>query len=265
MKEQTIELLGRRVQVVDLSRPLGPTASEPTPPRINHISHQEGAQLWEWMYGIPPTALPQGLGLAGELVELSTHAGTHLDAPWHYAPTSGGEPAWTIDQVPLQWFVGRAVVLDVSDLPDGCLVSDQELEKRLHALEYQLLPGDIVLLHTGADATWGTAAFFETGCGLGREAVLYLVDQGVRVIGTDAWSLDRPYPLIGREWESLQDPTRLWPAHFAGIERRYCQIEKLTNLLALPHTGSTILCFPIKVEGGSGAWARVVGLIPQDL
>jgi hypothetical protein len=61
MKEETIELLGQRVQVVDLSCPLGPTASEPTSPRVHSVSQQEGAQLWEWMYGIPPTALPAGL------------------------------------------------------------------------------------------------------------------------------------------------------------------------------------------------------------
>ena len=264
MKDNTIELLGRRVKLVDLSHPLGPTVSEPNSPQVHRISHQEGAELWEFMYGIPPTALPLGLGLAGELVELSTHAGTHLDAPWHYAPTSEGEPAWTIDEIPLQWFVGKAVVLDVSDLPTGYLVTDQEIENRLKLLGHQISPGEIVLLQTGADAAWGSEQFFEAGCGLGREAVLYLVERGVRVIGTDAWSLDRPYPTIGKEWATLKDPTRLWPAHFAGIDRRYSQIEKLTNLAALPPVGSTIICFPIKVERGSGAWARVVGLIPDD-
>lgn len=264
MKEETIELLGRRVRLVDLSRPLGPTLSEPTSPRVNRISHQEGAEMWEFMFGIPPAALPLGLGFAGEFMELSTHAGTHLDAPWHYAPTSEGEPAWTIDQLPLQWFVGQAVVLDLSDLPTGYLVTDKDIEKRLHTLGHVISPGEIVLLRTGADVAWGSEEFFGYGCGLGQEAVLYLVEKGVQVIGTDAWSLDRPYPLIGNEWETLHDPTRLWPAHFAGIERRYSQIEKLTNLEALPPVGSTILCFPIKVERGSGAWARVVGLIPDE-
>jgi cyclase len=85
----------------------------------------------------------------------------------------------------------------------------------------------------------------------------------VRLIGTDAWSLDRPYPLIGEEWAALRDPSRLWPAHFAGAERPYCQVEKLTALDALPPTGATLVCFPVKVAGGSGAWARAVGLVPE--
>ncbi|HEY9600013.1 MAG TPA: cyclase family protein, partial [Allocoleopsis sp.] len=257
-----VELLGQRVQLIDLSRPLEPTASEPTPPRVQHISHEECAEMWQFMFGIPSTALPAGLGFAGEIVEASTHASTHLDAPWHYAPTSEGEAAWTIDEIPLHWFIGQAVVLDVSDLPTGYLVTQREIEERLKNLDHTISPGEIVLFRTGADAVWGTEEFFSYGCGLGEEAVLYLTDRGVRVIGTDAWSLDRPYPVIGDEWATVQDPKRLWPAHFAGIKRKYSQIEKLTNLDKLPSVGSTILCFPIKVKGSSGAWSRVVGLVP---
>lgn len=44
------------------------------------------------MFSIPSTALPDGLGFAGEIIKASTHASTHLDAPWHYAPTFEGEP-----------------------------------------------------------------------------------------------------------------------------------------------------------------------------
>lgn len=264
MQDDIIELFGHRVQVIDLSRPLGPTASEPTPPQIRSISHQDCAQMWEFMFGIPPTALPLELGFAGEIVEASTHASTHIDAPWHYAPISENEPAWTIDRVPLHWFIGSAVVLDVSNLPTGHLVTVEDIETRLVSLNHTIRPKEIVLFRTGADVVWGSEAFFSYGCGLGEEAVLYLVNQGVQVIGTDAWSLDRPYPLIGQEWETHRDPKRLWSAHFAGIKRRYSQIEKLTNLGALPSIGSTIFCFPIKVERGSGAWARVVAFVPAD-
>lgn len=264
MPDDIIELFGQQVRIVDLSRSLGSTLSEPTPPKTHLISHEDCAQMWELMFGIPPTVLPLGLGFAGEIVEASTHASTHLDAPWHYAPVSENEPAWTIDQIPLQWFIGSIVVLDVSDLPTGHLVTVEDIKIRLARLQHTIRFGEIVLFCTGADAVWGTEAFFSYGCGLGEEGVLYLIDQGVRVIGTDAWSLDRPYPLIGQEWETYQDPKLLWPAHFTGIKQRYSQIEKLTNLKAIPPIGSTILCFPIKVERGSGAWSRVVALVPSQ-
>ena len=259
-----VELLGRRVRLVDLSRPVGPTPSEPNPPRLRHVSHEDGAELWEHLFGIPRWALPTGLGFAGEVVELSTHAGTHMDAPWHYAPTSEEEPAQTIDEVPLSRFVGPAVVLDVSDLPTGYLVTPGDVEERLSGIGHKLSPGEILLFHTGADEAWGTEEYFGYGCGLGREAVLHLIERGVRVMGTDAWSLDRPYPSIGAEWREKQDSSLLWPAHYAGAERAYCHLEKLANLAALPAVGATVLCMPIRVEGGSGAWVRAVGLVPLD-
>ncbi|HWH79659.1 MAG TPA: cyclase family protein, partial [Candidatus Binatus sp.] len=228
MNNPVIEIFGRRVQLIDLSRPLEPTASEPNPPQIEQITHQDCAAMWQSLFDIPATALPGGIGFAGEIVQASTHASTHVDAPWHYAPTSEGEPAWTIDQIPLDWFIGKAIILDVSDLAAGHLIKPREIAERLQRLNYRINGESIVLFHTGADPFWGKEEFFCYGCGLGAEAVLFLTDQGVRIVGTDAWSLDRPYPTIADEWATHQDPSRLWPAHFVGRQRKFLQIEKLT-------------------------------------
>lgn len=152
VENDVINLLGQRVRLVDLSQTVGPTPGEPNPPRLRYITHEEGAELWEHLFGIPPDALPSGLGFVGEIAELSTHAGTHLDAPWHYAPVSEGEPAQKIDQTPLSRCVGPAVVLDVSDLPTGHLVTPMEIEERLEGIGHNLSCGEIVLFRTGADA-----------------------------------------------------------------------------------------------------------------
>lgn len=264
MDDGVVEILGRRARLVDLSRPVGPTPSEPDPPRIDYTSHEEGAELWEHLFGIPPGALPSGLGFAGETARLSTHAGTHLDAPWHYAPNSERERAAKIDETPLSRCIAPAVVLDVSDLPTGHLLTSGELEERLTKLGHSLSPGEAVLLRTGADELWGSEEFFWRGCGLGREAVLYLAERGVRLMGTDAWSLDRPYPMIGAEWKEKNDASLLWPAHYAGIERSYWHLEKLANLNELPALGATLLALPIKVEAASGAWVRAAGLVPLE-
>lgn len=56
-----------------------------------------------------------------------------------------------------------------------------------------LKPGHIVLFYTGAMHAWGRGDFWETGCGPGRDATLWMIDQGIHVMGTDAWSFDRPY------------------------------------------------------------------------
>jgi kynurenine formamidase len=256
-------VLGKSVSLIDLSHPLGPNSSEPTSPRVEHTSHATGAELWHHWYGVPESALPQGLGFAGEIVTASTHAGTHIDAPWHYAPTSEGEPAWKIQDVPPSWFFGPLVIVDVSDLPAATWITPHLIDQRLAILGHRIEPGDIVVFHTGAGPLWGTPEFWEHGAGLGREGVLHLVDAGVRVIGTDAWSLDRPYPIIGTEWAQLREPERLWPAHFAGIDRRYCQIEKLARLAEVPAIGATIMCPPIKIAEAGAGWTRAVALVPN--
>jgi len=214
--------------------------------------------------GLPKEELPGGLGWALELVQLSTHSGTHLDAPWHYHPTmDGGMKALTIDEVPLDWCTGSGVVLDFRHLSDGYLVRPEDMERELQRIGYSLQPGDIVLVMTGADKFWGKPEYLIKGCGMGREATLWLIDQGIRVVGTDAWSWDRPLPLIAAEYEDQKNPAIIWEGHFASIEKGYCHIEKLTNLESLPPYGFTFFCFPVKIKGASGGWIRAVAQVDE--
>src|SRR5690606_10464519 len=113
---------------------------------------------------------------------------THMDAPWHYHPTQdGGMPAMTIDQVPLVWCMGPGVKLDFRDRPDGHVCSAAEVEAELGRIGHRLAPGDIVLVNTRAGARYGHDDYVSAGCGMGREATLWLVERGMRVCGTDAW------------------------------------------------------------------------------
>ena len=90
---------------------------------------------------------------------------------------------------------------------------------------------------------------------------MWLVDRGVKVIGIDAWSLDTSFQAMAEAFRLRGDGRILWQAHFAGLEREYCQLEKLTNLHLLPPFGFEIICFPIKIDRGSGGWARVVAVL----
>ena len=165
-------------------------------PKIKYMNHALGAETMKMFYnGLQREDLPDGLGWAVESLEVSTHAGTHMDAPWHYHPTQDmGKPAKTIDEFPLEWAVGNGVKIDFSDKPDGYNIGPDDIRKELDVMEYRLEPGDIFLARTGADACWGTEEYLVKGCGFGREATLWLVDQGIHVVGTDAWSWDRPLP-----------------------------------------------------------------------
>jgi len=91
------------LEFIDLSVPIEESDSEPFKPQVQHMDHAAGAAVMSQIFGVPPEALPGGLGWANDNITLITHAGTHLDAPWHYAPTAGGARAMTIDEVPLSW------------------------------------------------------------------------------------------------------------------------------------------------------------------
>jgi kynurenine formamidase len=106
----------------------------------------------------------------------------------------------------------------------------------------------------------GTPEYLTAGCGMGRDATLYLTSRGVRVTGIDAWGWDAPFVHTRKRWEETHDPSIIWEGHKAGREIPYCHMEKLCNLEQLPPRGFTVACFPHKVKGGSGGWTRAVAL-----
>ena len=250
------------MRLIDLSVPIEASPSEPIRPQVVFEDHDATAPLVAGIFGCEIDQLPDGKGWASETVTLITHAGTHVDAPWHYFPTSGGRPARTIDELPLDWFVRPGVRLDVRHLERGSEIDPQELDTALAATGHELAPYDIVLLWTGAEEAWGGEEYVNAGSGLGRRGTQWLLERGVKVIGTDAWGLDRPLMDLRADFGANGDPEPLWAAHRVGIEREYCQIEKLHNLGALPEAaGFTVSCLPVKVAGGSAGWCRAVAIL----
>ncbi len=247
------------VKIYDLSVPMEPNPAQPV--EVTHSAHAEGATTMARIFGCREEDLPSGRGWAVDDLTLGTHAGTHVDAPWHYTPTSEGKQARTIDQMPLEWYYGDGVVLDVRHKPRGSAVTIDDFKEALARIDYTLKPGDIVLVETGTDRFWGKPEYINEGCGMTRESTLWLIEQGVRVMGTDAWGWDRPFWAIRDEFAASGDKSIIWGGHFAGIEKEYCHIEKLANLDKLPRPfGFKVACFPIKITAASSGWARVVAI-----
>lgn len=101
----------------------------------------------------------------------------------------------------------------------------------------------------------------QRGCGIGRDATLHMLEQGVRLTGTDAWSWDAPFSYTARRYAEDHDPSVIWEGHKAGRDIGYCHIEKLHNLEQLPSTGFEVSCFPVKVDAASAGWTRAVAII----
>lgn len=252
-------------RIVDISAALeAGIASDPPGhlPAIEYLDHRAtAAGMISFFPGASVEDLPGGEGWAVERLNVSTHNGTHLDAPYHFHSTmDGGQRAITIDEVPLEWCFAPGVKLDFRHLPDGYVVTAAEVEAELSRIGHELQPYDIVVVNTAAGARYGQPDYVSSGCGVGREATLYLTGRGVRITGTDAWSWDAPFVHTAKRYAETHDPSIIWEGHRAGMERAYCHIEKLANLESLPPTGFMISCFPFKIRGASAGFTRAVAI-----
>ena len=210
-------------------------------PKIIYHDHKDEYSVKSFSMvfrGVTQEELIDGETWATEKTAFDTHNGTHMYAPYHFHSTMNmGEPAWTIDQVPLEWCVGPGVAVDMGDKPTGYQLTSKDFIAYFEKIHYTLKSGDVVLLHSNARTKWDTDEYWRTGCGVGREGTLWLLDKGVHCVGTDAWSWDIPLPVQGMLYAKTKNPSIIWEGHKAGCEKAYVQIEKLCNLETLPKFG----------------------------
>lgn len=261
------------MRIIDLSSAIDASSHEPDPVTHEVLSPREGAlHMCEEMrkhFGveIDPDELPGREFLSLDRMSLTTHTGTHVDAPSHYGSKTSydaGRPRH-IDEMPLEWFFGPGILVDVSEVGTG-VANSEFLEKEFARIGRRPRENDIVLLRTGASAWSGTPRYFTEFTGLDSTAIELLLDAGVRVVGTDAFSLDAPFTDIVARYRATGDASVLWPAHMAGRSREYCQIERLAGLERLPAShGFTVACFPVKITGAGAGWTRAAALVPENI
>jgi kynurenine formamidase len=251
--------------IVDLSAPIENSPAELLEglrTEIEFSDHAAGAAMAEQLFGVTSDLLRDGEAWATEDIRrLGTHNSTHVDAPWHYNSRIRGERAQTIDELPLEWFLAPGVVIDATGKADGEGVDVADFEAGLEAAGHSLAPLDIVLVRTGRDAFYSELDYIARGPAVTADATRWLFDQGVRVMGIDAWGWDGPLHIQAEAAKAAGRPGVFWAAHQSDLP--YSQLERLFNLEAVPLTGFQVACFPLKIIGASAAPARVVGILPD--
>lgn len=264
---ESVSFLGRRYRAYDLSQVISNATSaiEPMPHAVEYFRHTDIPAAVEERFGVPADAWPDGEVWAYERVTLTTHSGTHIDAPYHYAPRGpDGRPPRTIDQVPLSWVISDGFVLSMMEVDVRTGITAADVERELERIGYEPKQDDVALIRTDVSRRFDEDGYDQLHPGLRRDATAYLVERGVRLIGIDAWGIDRPMGIMAAE-ALAGDHAQLWESHKYGAEHEYSQIEKVCNLdtLPAPH-GFAVLAMPVQIEGASAGWARVVALFEEE-
>jgi kynurenine formamidase len=179
---------------------------------------------------------------------LPTHIGTHVDAPYHFHP--GGT---TVDDMPLERYMGPALLLDLRQLARGKTpISVSDLQQAGGAP--QAVKDKIAVLFTGwAERESGGPSFYSDGPYLNTEGAAYLAQHGVNAVAVD-FPIDKhpPTPL-----STIDD----FPVHRLLLGRNIPLIENLINLDQLAGRSFELWALPLKLKGGDGAATRAVARI----
>lgn len=241
--EIELELLGRRVRVLDIGREVSPTMPVyPGHVSVNfwdHLTHEQVRRQ-----RLPESSPFRGYAVRGMVA--SEHVSTHVDAVWHFNPD---RPDLTIDRVPFEHLITPAAWIDLSDVAPEPHITRARLEAALEDANVELKPGMTLLYYTGWGELWHDPFAFVAGYpGLDLEASEWLIDQGIVNLGTDAPSTDHPADLD-------------YPNHRTHGERCVIHTEMVHNMTRIPrHDGFWVMFMPLRLEGGTGSPARAIAL-----
>ena len=189
---------------------------------------------------------------ASYMVVLSDHVGTHIDSLKHIRKGAAGP-----EGIPIELCYSDGVVLDFRHKEKGAGISAKEIQDALAKIDYKVKPRDIVLIHTGAGAIQDSEKYLTDQSGMTAEATIWLIEQGVQVMGIDAITFDPPV------W-AMFERKQFWEAHRVMNTHDYWHLENLTNLDKIGRShGFKLACFPVKWTGTTAAPVRAVAIVEE--
>jgi len=181
-------------------------------------------------------------GWNARLLHIYSHAGTHMDAPWHFEAT----PA-TIDQYPVSSFIGKAWKVSIPITHDSQLIEADEVTGQLAHFQ----PGDSLLLQTGWSKYLNEPRYRDGLPRISRGLARWCVAHQVKILGVEPPSV-----------ADVNNMEELTGIHHILLSGGVIIVEGLTNLDQISSENVTLAAFPLKITGGDGAPARVIAFEP---
>ncbi len=175
-----------------------------------------------------------------ELIFLSSHSGTHLDAPYHFV-----EKGLKIDKIPLNRLVTNTVLCRIKKGPDEPITKKDivSFETRNGKISANLA----VVFETGWSQNLTRKDYFTKNPGLSVSAARYLQEKNVSLVGIDSPSID-----MGKDSR--------FPAHHVLLKNGVLILENLCNLDKIPHSRFMMIVLPLKLKDATGSPVRAIAL-----
>lgn len=179
-------------------------------------------------------------GFESELIFMSSHTGTHMDAPVHFFPKGK-----TIDMIAVEKFVSDAILLRINKKRKGLIRKEDivKLESKVH-----IRKGDAVILSTGWEDHANRNHYLSDNPGLSEDGAKYLASKSVSIVGIDTANIDHP-------------DAKNFPAHNILLPREVLIVENLCNLKKIGQNSFRLIVLPLKIMGATGSPVRAIALL----
>lgn len=172
-----------------------------------------------------------------EVIFMSTHTGTHMDAPSHFI-----NGVSSIDKISIDRFISRSILVKISKASDE-LITAGEIE----ASDVKILEGDAVVFSTSWENEVDKEYYFSHSPGLSEDAAQYLINKKVNAVCIDSPSIDR-------------GSDNNFPVHKLLLNKEILIVENLCNLDKIDNQSFTLIMIPLKLSGASGSPIRAIAI-----
>ncbi len=230
-------------KVIDISQPIANKMTvhpvHPKPMIWQYLSHEECKGLEAF----------RGVTFQTKMLLMNDHTGTHIDAFCHFDPDPKAE---SIHEMDLGLFMGDAVCIDISHLPENEYVTLDQLKDAVARSGVEMTRGDIVLFHTGIyERHKGSPEYATRHPGFSEEAWRWLCEQGMKNAGVDNVSPDGYFD-------------NSYPCHRVSRAFGITHMENFCNLDKLVGKRFTFIGLPLKLVGASGSPIRAVAILDEE-